>query len=319
MYKTDRIWITWEKQRRNQTLSAELQAELHELLINAPRPIKYCILLVRTFMLVFRKRPRVLFVQNPSIVLSAFAVILARIFSAKLVVDEHNAGLFPLEGKSKTLNKIAQWIVRKSDYVIVTNENLLKYVSQWGGRGLVLPDPLPKFQTHKLQPRNDDKFKVTFVCTWAADEPYMEVIDAAKDLEDSVNIYMTGRYSGKINPESLSKNVILTGFLSDQAYVDLLNSSNAVMVLTTRDDCLNCGAYEAISLGKPVVLSDTAALRAYFRQGTVFVRNDKQSIVQALLQVKAQSEALTADAKALKQILSAEWGGMRQALEMGLH
>jgi glycosyltransferase involved in cell wall biosynthesis len=48
-----------------------------------------------------------------------------------------------------------------------------------------------------------------------------------------------------------------------------------------------CGAYEAISAGKPLVLSNTKALRNYFGDFATYVNNDASSIcagIETILQ-----------------------------------
>jgi glycosyltransferase involved in cell wall biosynthesis len=76
--------------------------------------------------------------------------------------------------------------------------------------------------------------------------------------------------------------VNFTGFISEFNYKLLLKESDVVVVLTTKDLILNCGAYEAISAIKPLVLSDTRTLRSYFEPGPVFVNIDPQSIADGI-------------------------------------
>src|SRR5262245_25632217 len=96
--RSQRIWITWETQRRNRTLSEKVDAELYEIDIHAHRLLRYPLSLIKTLAILLRRRPRLLFVQNPSLVLALFAVIYGRVFCKLVVVDAHNAGLFPAEG-----------------------------------------------------------------------------------------------------------------------------------------------------------------------------------------------------------------------------
>lgn len=315
---TDRLWVTWERQRRNRSMSKQLNAQLVELDYDLARWIKHPWMALKTFGILLRRRPRVLFAQNPSIVLSALAVIYGKLSPTRVVIDSHNAGLFPLEGRNPVLNAVADWILRWSDLTIVTNDTLKQYVEQKGGRGIVIPDPLPEFSIAS-RARADARFRVVFICTWAEDEPWQEVLEAAEQLRDSgIEIAITGRYAKRIDAASAPSNVLLTGFVSDEEFQQLVADADAVMVLTTRMDCLNCGAYEAVALAKPLLLSDTRALREYFDQGVLYTDNSAADIVRQLLALKAGADEQGQAIAQLRGRLSRDWDRYRLALEQYL-
>src|SRR5207247_580587 len=86
-----RIWITWETQRRNRTLSAALGATLSEFDINARPVVRYCKLLWRTLGLLRQSKPDLIIAQNPSLVLALFTCWYGRLCRKPVVVDAHNA------------------------------------------------------------------------------------------------------------------------------------------------------------------------------------------------------------------------------------
>ena len=94
-----RLWVTWEKQRRNRTLSAALDAELCEFTYKLPRILKYPLFIILTVVKVVSVWPSMLFVQNPSIVLSFVSVFFGKLLRIPVVVDAHNSGVFPFGGK----------------------------------------------------------------------------------------------------------------------------------------------------------------------------------------------------------------------------
>ena len=71
---TRRIWITWEVQRRNITMSKILGASLHEFIVDAPAWRRYPVLIARTIRLIWRTKPEIIFSQNPSLVLAGLCV-----------------------------------------------------------------------------------------------------------------------------------------------------------------------------------------------------------------------------------------------------
>lgn len=304
------IWVAWEHQTRNRSLSALLNIPLYEIVSEKKGLRRYVESLSKTLRLIRSRKPDVIFCQNPSIVLSFFCVFFKRLLSFSVIVDEHNAGLFPLDGKSKVMNSIARYIVRSACAVIVTNTSLASQCQIWGGSPIVVEDPLPDFGKWysvdeqfftKSKAKNKRPFELMFICTWASDEPYMEVLQAANAFSrEALRIIITGRYSGKVDPSEIPACVHLTGFLSKKDYVNQLASVDGVIVLTTRRDCLNCGAYEAVSLLKPGILSDTRALRSYFSSGFLFTDNSVGDITHCVQSLISRHDGLRRNIEALK-------------------
>jgi hypothetical protein len=79
-----------------------------------------------------------------------------------------------------------------------------------------------------------------------------------------------------------------------------------------------CGAYEAVALGKPLVTSDTVALRNYFRMGTVYTKHDPQSLAAAVTYALAHRERLAAEMEMLRLELARDWKRRRDALRRAL-
>ena len=55
------IWLTWEVERRNRSLAQALGATLHEMLYKGNAVARYCALVWRTWRLIRRVKPRVIF------------------------------------------------------------------------------------------------------------------------------------------------------------------------------------------------------------------------------------------------------------------
>ena len=280
------IWLTWEVQRRNRSLAKAVSATLHELRHSGGRLARYCALIPRTFALVRRERPAVIYYQNPSIILAALLATMKalRLTRARLIGDFHNAGVYPPAGA----RWLVPWIVRNSDLVIVSNRNLEAAIARFGGRAMSIPDPIPHFEAGAHEPAATETFDVLFICSWAPDEPIVEVLKAARlvgERQPGIVISITGRPKlDKVGwSESIPDNVRLTGFLAELEFERRLLAAKVVLDLTTRADCMVCGAYEAVSAGVPMVLSDNEPTRAYFRRGALFTDNSAQSIAAEIL------------------------------------
>jgi Glycosyl transferase 4-like len=301
------IWITWEMQRRNRGISKALKWPLFEIDIDgAPRLSRYVRSLVKTADIIRREKPDVVVAQNPSIVLALWTAILSRLLGFVFIMDAHNSGIQPFEGKSKIALSLARWLQRRAALTIVTNLSLKSIVDSNGGRGICLPDALPEIPSIISKPLNS-KFAIAFICTFGKDEPFAEVFSAARGIHPETVIYTTGRFQGKVDPADLPANVRLAGFIPDQDFWELLASADAIMDLTVRDDCLVCGAYEGVALGKPLILSNTPCLRSYFNKGTVYVDPTAESIAKGISLVAESKLELQREIVELKENIEAEW------------
>jgi len=301
------VWITWEVQRRNKGISSALEWPLYEISYDGNRIIRYIKSLFMTFMILLKERAEVVVVQNPSILLAIFAILMKYFFRYKCIIDAHNAGIFPREGRSSLLNAVSRLIQRRADYTIVTNESLALTVNKNNGRVIVVPDRLPEPPYDVEFPILTGKVNFAFICTYSSDEPYDEVVKAARKLPKDIVIHFTGKNAGKINPNNIPENVKLLGFLPERNYWGLLSSVDCIIVLTLREHCLVCGAYEAVSLGKPMILSKTTAIKNYFSLGSIYTEPNAESIRQAVLDFIDQRDSLVKELIVLENKLKKGW------------
>jgi len=214
---------------------------------------------------------------------------------------------------------ISRFIQRHADLTIVTNEGLQKHVIANKGRPFILPDKIPDILSSTTLRQLKGRANLLFICSYAADEPYEAVIQAAEDLPDDIRIYVTGNYKKASRlPAILPPNVELTGFVPVEEFEALLNSADATIDLTTRENCLVCGAYESVAAEKPMILSDTKALRDYFNIGAIYTTHTAVAIQNAIVEAIDRKEELTAQIKRLKKDRIASWDLQRQLIEQYL-
>jgi hypothetical protein len=79
------------------------------------------------------------------------------------------------------------------------------------------------------------------------------------------------------------------------------------MDLTTRDHTLLSGAFEAVSIGTPLIVSDWPILRDYFSLGTVHVPNTVPGICEGVQRAQREQPALRQGILQLREKLEVEW------------
>lgn len=305
-----RVWLAWETQRRSVELAGKLGCKLY--IIEYEGIIRYPVSIIKTINILIRTKPDILFVQNPSMILAALACIYRLITEVPVVVDRHTTFRLhkPHSGSFRIwlFMRLHYFTIRMADLTIVTNDFLAGLVKHIGGSPFVLPDKLPYFiSNNKIELKG--KRNILLISSFGEDEPIEEAIDAISALRDkSVCLYVTGNYK-KLDDQIYSSspmNVIFTGFLDDQNFINMLFSTDAIMALTTSDYVMLCGCYEAVSAEKPLITSDKEVLREYFK-GAVFVDNSSQGISDGIREVIKNIDVHRRNIHTLKQTLLLQW------------
>jgi len=275
------IWITWEHQIRNRSMAAMLGADLYVICHGGGRFRRYLRCASDTFTVIRKEKPDVVIAQNPSIVLNYLLLLIRCLYRYEFVTDAHFGGVIAFNG-NYLFQQALDLCNKLADLVIVTNKEHAAYVRTIGGTVFVCEDPLPDLSRYDLGVEPTDK-TVYFICSFDIDEPYEFVFEAARKLAtDNFNFYVSGNYAKvKIDPTKYPQ-VNFMGFVSERDFYDRLFRSDVVLDLTERENCLVCGAYEAMAAEKPLVTSERACLKEYFNKGAIFTRHDSSSIVEAV-------------------------------------
>ncbi len=320
--RTQVLALTWEHHRRMRELCEWLGLPL--LVLTTPHRAlrRYLTLSLQTLRVLRRERPRTVFIQNPSLILATL-VLAARPFLGRyrVVVDAHNEAVTPFTYARWPITWLARRALRQADATVVTNAALAEIVRTQGGRPLVLPDRLPSTPVQPQPTPLDESLRVMVIATYAADEPIDEIIEAARTLGPGFQFAFTGN-PAKLAAElraALPQNVRLTGFLPEHDYWQLMADSHVALDLTLKPNCLVCGAYEALALRKPMVLSGNPASRDLFGRVALFPREDRAAdIADTLRESRArydeQVERLTAEAPRFAEQWTLAAGALRESL-----
>ncbi len=303
--------IAWAPySRRSEVFARELNAPLHcihYLKFQAPpyAPFKYILQTARTLQTLFKQRPGVVFVQNPPFVSGLAVSLYCRAAGARYVLDHHSAAFAPIWNWAQPIQKR---LARQAAANIVTNQHWADIIRSWKAPALVMGDPFADLPPGEQFPVASGSTTLAFIQTFAPDEPLDAVLEAAAGLPD-VHLYVTGDTSRKPTSffEGKPGNVTYTGFLPDSQYTGLLRAVDAILVLTTRDHTLQLGGCEAVSAGRPLIVSDWPFLRQFFSKGAVYVENSPESICQGICEMQRRKAQLRHEIVALRAEARQEW------------
>lgn len=275
-------------------------------------PFKYAGQFFMTLWLLIRERPAAIFVMSPPVI-AVFPAYLYGLISGKpFAMDCHTAAY--LHPRWRRLQWLQHWLGRRAATNIVTNEHLAELVQARGGKTTIVRDvPVVYRGTERFALARG--FTVAAVCSFNADEPIAEIFEAARLLPE-ITFYVTGNTKhlepalARRRPENLK----LTGFISDEAYGDLISRAGIVMSLTSRDHTMLRGAWEAIYQGTPVIVSDWQCLREAFSRGALFTENTPAGIAACVVQASQERERLRCGADDARRVRLATWQRVREEL-----
>jgi glycosyltransferase involved in cell wall biosynthesis len=315
-------WISWDNHRRTMQLATALGVAVRVMHRGRLHAFQRIVVWVRTVLYLSRTSSRVIIVPNPSLLLAATACMLKRIRRYTVIQDLHSyfyqTLVAPRGLHERLYARLSRYCLRRADLTIVTNEFLREAVDRLGARSVVLQDKIPDMVSAgsiSLAGRRN----IVFVCTYSDDEPIDVVLEAARIISEGIHIYVTGRLPSTADRWTVPQNVHLTGYLSDHEYGRLLSSADAVLALTTREHTLLCAAYESVALGKPLVISDTHALREYFTKGVIYTENNSRALATALNNIPHRLDTLRSEVVELKHELAEHWAVRFSRVQATVH
>lgn len=312
------MFIVWARfNRRAELLAQRFGASLHYVYHGrkghpSQAPMRYLVQAWRTWSLLRRERPDLVFVQNPPIFAVLVVSIYSRCYGAQYVIDSHT-GAFR-SSKWRWSVGLHHLLSRGALTTVVHNESQGRLVERWGCSYAVVGFTGGEYPRGEPYPLSE-KFNVAVICGFEADEP-LDIVFEAAGLLTGVCFYITGD-ARRINRHLLRKmpgNIRLTGHLSYERYVGLLRGVGAVIDLVDDEHTLLMGGFEAVALGIPLIVSDWPLLRDYFSRGTIYVPNTAEGVCDGIRRVQQEGIALRQDVLLLKKLLHGEW--IRKAGEL---
>lgn len=303
-------FITWFTATRSRILAQELKADLITMRYKPKarfiRLIFTPLMIGLTLLKLSRKNYDIVFVQIPPLGSALAGFLYAKTYSKKLIFDTHSGLFFPECWHQKLYLLFYRIMLKYISMNLVHNEGILKRNILTNTRTIVLEDKLPfKLVDSVLHP-NREKFRMAVICGYGKDEPLQTILESIR-LVPEVEFYLTGDSRALKMKYFLTENIILTGHLTDEEYENFLRTANAIMAFTTRPDTVLCGAYEAVSLAKPLITSDLPMLRKYFSKGTIHAANDAQSITSAIRLLVNNYERLQNEMRELRKEKEIVW------------
>jgi glycosyltransferase involved in cell wall biosynthesis len=300
--------VAWAKfQPRTVGLAAALggkPAFISSSLGRALFPVRYATAAIKTWQLLEHESPERVLVVTPPVFAPLTCWLWAVMRGRPLVVDCHTGTL----GSAKWgwADPLHRWLMRRVKVTLLHTEEARALVEGWRAPALLMPDDLPTSRNaSSASPPTRDT--VLVAGSFDTNEPVAAVVDAARLLPE-VELRLTGDPAvlSEALRDSAPPNVVFTGFLPYPIFLGELLGAHVVAAFSSDPGIMNRAAFEAVGLGRPLVLSDLPGLRKRFGDGAIFCPNRPEKMAAALGRALQEREQLAERSRDLATKLRAE-------------
>ena len=300
--KHSNYWITWNNSTRSQELSKEFDLRLLNFDSETPPLQRHLSASFATIFSLIRYRPKKIICQYSFLLLVILRIYKIIFRNTKILADCHNKALkrsINLPFFHSIFWATKEWSFRDIEGIIITNQGLYGLADKLNTNVYILGDPVPDFSISLYQPPNDGSKKVVFISSFAKDEPHDLVLNTANRLQ-GINFFITGSPPRSFLKKDISGNITLTGFLDKQEYIKLLLEADTILSLSTEKEILQCSTYEAISLEKPTIVTDSDTARNTFGECVIYSHLSTEDLIKSIEYSFKYATPLQAKTRAFK-------------------
>jgi len=276
-------------------------------------PLRYLRDAATTWPALGREDPQIVLAVTPPVFSPLMAWLWCATHGRVLLMDCHTDTFH--SRKWAWAAPLHRWLARRARVVLLHTEEAEALVAAWGARGMLLPDDLPEVSQALPQPPPEGP-RVLVAGSLDANESLAEAIAAAGLLPD-VEVRFTGDPSRVPRPvwSRIPPNAVFTGYLPYPQFLGELQAAHVVAAFSTDPHIMNRAAFEAVGLGRPLVLSDIPGLRARFGPAALYCPNEPAAMATTLRQALLDQEVLAARSVHAQERLQAQRQGALRRLQ----
>jgi glycosyltransferase involved in cell wall biosynthesis len=224
-------------------------------------------------------------------------VFWAKIFNKKIIVSTHSIYHFPQKGVYALFVK---WIFKNADNVLCLSDQSAQEVKALG----VSPERVKRFtywiDTEYFHPRDKNsakktldwlgKFVVLFVGRLIAEKGIRELLEASRQLPDSVMVTIIGEGPLKEEIENAAKNSLkikFIGKIDNNKLSDYYAGADVVIIPSTHEEGFGRVILEALSCGIPVIGANIGGIPEAMNEAVgILIDVTPKNIVQGILKLQ---------------------------------
>ncbi len=270
-------------------------------LLYGPRyfaPIRYLALFFRTMLLLARRRPDVVYAQNPPVFCPLTCLLYCRLTGAKLVIDHHSIwSVKTLGGRSPLslgIGFLEGVVSRAADANTTPHGFWARMLSKMGARSvLVYHDYVPKNDRWPDEAlRRKMAEGAVLVISSHGGHPLerleVEAAAVARVREEGVSLVISGpreKLEGRLSRLALPPNVKYAGFLEREVYETLKASADFALNITDEPYTLSHVLFEFAASSLPVVSSRQEVVEELFGDSLLYADSAVEDVADKVRQL----------------------------------
>jgi glycosyltransferase involved in cell wall biosynthesis len=280
---------------RGDELAEVVGAERESItLLYGPRyfaPIRYLALFFRTLFLLARRRPEVVYAQNPSVFCPLTCLLYCRLAGARLVIDHHSIwSVKTMGGRSPLSRAIAfleRVVSRAADANTTPHTLWERMLVKMGAKNvLVYHDYVPKNERWpdaalKTQMGEGPILAIASHGGHPLERVETEAAAVAREREAGVSLVISGpkeKLERRLAALALPPNVRYVGFLERGVYETLKASADFAINITDEPHTLSHVLFEFAASSLPVISSRQAVVEELFDDSLLYADSTVQDV-----------------------------------------
>ena len=264
---------------------------------------RYVVSAIRTWRELERRQPEIVVVITPPVFAPVVSWAWCRWRARRFVIDCHT-GTFH-SPRWRWARRVHRWLLRRATAGLVHTQEAQELVRDWGAAALLLPDDLPSASDAERRVPAPTRPTVLVAGSLDGNEPVQESLSMAARLPQ-VEFRVTGdpRQLPSALVDSAPANVVFTGFVPYGQFLGEMLAADVVAVFSTDPHIMNRAAFEAVGLGRPLVLSDLEGLRGRFGAGAAFAANRPDTMATVVAQALSSKSSMETRSRELAHVLN---------------
>jgi len=274
MKKYDIVFIGWRKLSRR-TINLSKKLNIPYVLIKGKPP--YINSIINTISFIKKEKPKIVLAQLPQGPLLYLLFKYKNYLKYKLISDVHTGFLIHDDWRSFLLNYPFKKYLKYCDLIILHNEKIKEIFKENKEKILIVYDPL-----FNLNSNSNEMNYIVLPSSWNKDEPLEFIIKCFIKSECKLKLIITGDFKKNLKIYKKYRKiprVIFTGYLDYNKYYQLISQSKVIITGTKREFTLLSSAYEAISIKKPLIVSETLTLKNFLGNNVEYYNYNEKNLI----------------------------------------
>ena len=252
-------------------------------------PLRYLVLFFRTLLILFRKRPRIVYAQNPPVFCPLTCLLYCDLTATRLVIDHHSIWRVKTLGRgpvSRLIGMLEAIVARRAYANTAPHRFWAQQLAAVGAQRVIVVHDFvernPRLRSETLRSEYSDGSLIAISSHGGHPLERMEEEAVAVGRVEGVKLLITGptaKLENRLSASTLPRNVRYLGFLERETYEQLKASSDMAINITDEPYTLSHVLLEFAASALPIISSRQEAVEDFFGDSLLYVGSSNPDVI----------------------------------------